>query len=426
MPAPRPDRAGYGATVGRQPIPWAPESLADDFRELMFRFEDGGNRQKLSRWEGPTRVALMDAELEPYRPYVADLVARIDARTPLLDLSLADAAEGEIAVRIIPRETLAEFAPEALCVVTPGEHTVADFLAAARTGRRVGWRSDGVIERVTIFIPARATPQAIRKCLVEEISQALGPLNDIWLLDDSIFNDDGAHEELTAFDLLMLETLYSPELERGMHPVKARAAAERAIRRILGGAAGRERRFRSPQGDDFERTARQALEDGPAATASSLEAMVTAGLKLPEGDHRRGAALRMRANAETRRDDREARETDLRAAVAAFERGGGPDSVRLAAARVDLALLALLDKRDDEAERLAALAEPVLAANAQPLGLALALRMRALALARLGRTTEARPVAEQALDWAAYAFGADNGTLAIWRKDFKAFGIPGA
>ena len=53
-------------------------------------------------------------------------------------------------------------------------------------------------QRVAVFLPADAAPQELRDCLHEEIAQALGPLNDLYRLPDSIFNDDNVHTVLTG------------------------------------------------------------------------------------------------------------------------------------------------------------------------------------------------------------------------------------
>jgi len=52
--------------------------------------------------------------------------------------------------------------------------------------------------------------------LHEELAQALGPLNDLYRLPDSVFNDDNIHTVLTGFDMLILRTYYAQELRNGM------------------------------------------------------------------------------------------------------------------------------------------------------------------------------------------------------------------
>jgi hypothetical protein len=56
----------------------------------------------------------------------------------------------------------------------------------------------------------------MRDCLHEEIAQALGPVNDLYRLSDSVFNDDNFHTVLTGFDMLILRAYYAPELRSGM------------------------------------------------------------------------------------------------------------------------------------------------------------------------------------------------------------------
>ena len=70
----------------------------------------------------------------------------------------------------------------------------------------------------------------MRDCLAEEITQALGPANDLYRLPDSIWNDDNFHGMATAFDMLILRALYQPELESGMTPPGGGGGAARRPR----------------------------------------------------------------------------------------------------------------------------------------------------------------------------------------------------
>ena len=69
---------------------------------------------------------------------------------------------------------------------------------------------------MAIIIPNDASPQEVRDCLHEELAQALGPLNDLYRLPNSVFNDDNVHTVLTNFDMLILRATYAPELASGM------------------------------------------------------------------------------------------------------------------------------------------------------------------------------------------------------------------
>ena len=57
----------------------------------------------------------------------------------------------------------------------------------------------------------------------EEVAQALGPLNDLYRLPDSVFNDDNFQSVLTGFDMLMLRVHYAPELASGMSEAEVAA-----------------------------------------------------------------------------------------------------------------------------------------------------------------------------------------------------------
>ena len=53
------------------------------------------------------------------------------------------------------------------------------------------------------------------------LSSATGPLNDLYHLPDSVFNDDNFHTVLTSFDMLILRAYYAPELQSGMNEAEA-------------------------------------------------------------------------------------------------------------------------------------------------------------------------------------------------------------
>ena len=54
------------------------------------------------------------------------------------------------------------------------------------------------------------------RCMVEEILQGLGPVNDDRSLDESVFNDRSRHATFTGFDRHILNMLYHPLIEPGM------------------------------------------------------------------------------------------------------------------------------------------------------------------------------------------------------------------
>jgi hypothetical protein len=105
--------------------------------------------------------------------------------------------------------------PQAACFVVPRVSSWAEF-RRARGSRDLDWTTLTGRDRVAVFIPSDVSPQEVRDCLHEEVAQALGPLNDLYRLPDSVFNDDNFHAVLTGFDMLILRTYYDAELANGM------------------------------------------------------------------------------------------------------------------------------------------------------------------------------------------------------------------
>ena len=188
--------------------------MARDILDLAFELESGRELPGLSRFEGPVRVRVAGAADAGLRGDLDALLARLRAEAGL-DIGVTASSDAEIVVEIVPRAAFSVTVPDAACFVVPGASSWGEFLAERGTPDQ-DWTTLHVREQAAIFIPGDAAPQAIRDCLHEEIAQALGPLNDLYRLPDSVFNDDNVHVTLTGFDMLVLRVLHEPELRPGM------------------------------------------------------------------------------------------------------------------------------------------------------------------------------------------------------------------
>lgn len=74
---------------------------------------------------------------------------------------------------------------------------------------------NGRIERSTAVIVAD-DDYLFSRCLVEEVLQGLGPMNDDDRLPASVFNDTSRHTTLTEFDRALMNVLYHPLIRPGM------------------------------------------------------------------------------------------------------------------------------------------------------------------------------------------------------------------
>ena len=149
-------------------------------------------------------------------------------------IDLRPAAAGQAAAITVEFTTKAELQrlePSAACFVAPNVSSLREY-RGLRGSSALEWQGLSSRQKVAIFVPGDISPQEIRDCLHEETAQALGPLNDLYRLPDSVFNDDNFQSVLTGFDMLMLRLHYAPELTSGMTEAAVAARLPAVIARL--------------------------------------------------------------------------------------------------------------------------------------------------------------------------------------------------
>ncbi|MCV6585725.1 MAG: DUF2927 domain-containing protein [Marinibacterium sp.] len=190
-------------------------NMAQDFLDLHFALESGRALPRMTRFEGPVTLRLAGTPNTLMSSDLDRLLTRI-RREAGIDIRRVPATQAaNITVQAIPRDDIRRVLPDAACFVVPNVTTLDEYRSNRRSNR-INWAAMDSRETVGVFIPNDTSPQDIRDCLHEEIAQALGPLNDLYRLPDSVFNDDNVHAVLTGFDMLMLRLTYAPELRSGM------------------------------------------------------------------------------------------------------------------------------------------------------------------------------------------------------------------
>ncbi|MCB1389846.1 MAG: DUF2927 domain-containing protein [Rhodobacteraceae bacterium] len=216
------------------------QEMVRDFLELGFAMESGRPIAAFSRFEGPVIVTTRGVAPATAIPDLDRLIGRLRAEAGIDIARAATAPEGAntITVEFLPRRQMQAVVPAAACFVVPNVSTWQVFVANRRSPS-IDWTR--VVQRsgAAVFVPDDTTPQEIRDCLHEEIGQALGPLNDLFRLSDSIFNDDNFQTTLTGFDMLLLRVWYSPELAPGMTQEQVAARLPTLLNRLNPGGRGR-------------------------------------------------------------------------------------------------------------------------------------------------------------------------------------------
>ncbi|WP_322865553.1 DUF2927 domain-containing protein [Aquicoccus sp. G2-2] len=236
MPGPVPDQATRAAppenAMALPPIktfatpdPTRPQrsnvDIARDFLDLSFRLESGRDLPVLTRFTQPISIRVTGAVPTTLMPDLRRLVYRLKHEAGL-QVALTNAPSASITIQAITRAQIRKTLPQAACFVVPNITSIAQY-PAARRSPKANWALLRKRTQMAVFVPSDAAPQEVRDCLHEELAQAMGPLDDLYRLPDSVFNDDNIHTVLTGFDMLMLKTYYAPELHNGM--TRAQAAA---------------------------------------------------------------------------------------------------------------------------------------------------------------------------------------------------------
>lgn len=381
--------------------------MAQDFLDLSFRMESGRNLPSLTRFEGLITVRVIGERPASLDTDLARLLDRLrrEARINITRVSADQPAN--ITIQALPQRDMQRIVPQAACFVVPRVTSWAEF-KRYRRNKRTDWTTLTVRQTLSVFVPSDESPQELRDCLHEELAQALGPLNDLYRLPDSIFNDDNFHTVLTGFDMLILRAYYAPELQNGMSANQVATVLPDLLARL--NPAGQR-----PGLGPFARTPRDwttAIESALGRRSSTYQRKKAA-LKAIEIAQREGWSDSRRAFSNYVLG-RVSIASDIDLALASFLQANAiyasKPTMRVQEAHVAMQLAAFALSSGEAATALELTnrsLKPVSDTENAAL-LATLLLMKAEALEMLGRSSEARNVRLDSLGWARYGFGSET------------------
>ncbi|WP_099826449.1 DUF2927 domain-containing protein [Oceaniglobus indicus] len=381
-------------------------SIADDFLNLSFVLESGRTLPVFTRFEGPVTVRVTGSAPASLFRDLDRLIGRLRQEADIDISRVRPDADASITIDMIPRRDLQRAVPQAACFVVPRVDTWQSFRRNRRSAM-TDWTTLKVREKMAVFIPADVSPQEVRDCLHEELAQALGPLNDMYSLTDSVFNDDNFHTVLTGFDMLILRATYDDALQSGMDRNTVAARLPAILNRL------------NPRGAGVRTAPRAAT---PRIWIDQVETALTA--RIPTA--RRATAAKNAvtiARAGNWNDNRLAfslfalgrlslgREPEL--ALASFLQAGSiyganPET-RIHAAHIamQLAAFAMSSGQPDIAIEIVDFHVDTVRDAENAALLATLLLVKAGALDAMGKTAAAARVRRESLGWARYGFGSD-------------------
>lgn len=387
---------GFGDTAAYRPLaaPAGGQSLTRDFMALTFAMESGRMLETFSRFEGPVTVRMTGNAPSTAAHDLGEVLGRLRSEAGI-DIS-PTTGPASITIEFVSRSDLRRLAPTAACFVVPNVSSLAEF-RRKRGSDAVDWANVTRRDQAAIFIPADTSPQEVRDCLNEELAQALGPLNDLYRLTDSVFNDDNFHSVLTGFDMDILRMTYSPALQSGMS--REEVAAHLGISAAAGGEANPAdwtRAIESSLGRKGSLATRKAAAERALAIAQA------SGWQDGRAAFSYFAVGRLLAGSEP---ERAFDAFDHAAALYARQPEG---ELQLAHIDMQLAAMALAGGLAEEAVRLTDRAIPVVRQHRNAALLATLMLIKAEALEALGNPQAAAALRLDSEPWARYGFGPDS------------------
>ena len=389
--------------------------LALDFIELSFQLESGRDLPVFTRFEGPISVRVTGQPPASLGSDLRRLMHRLRTEAGIDIYEASPSATANITIEAVSRAQIRRALPHAACFVVPNITTISEYKPNRRSVR-TSWTNLRTRKQLAIFLPNDASPQEVRDCLHEELAQAIGPLNDLYRLPDSVFNDDNVHTVLTGFDMMILRAYYAPELRSGMTRGQVANRLPSIFARINPRGEQLPAKFATRTPRAWSQAVQTAL--GPGATPPARRAAAERALNIAQAmgwtDHRRAFAHYANGRLLLATNPKAA-QTHFRAADQYYAATQGADlhrayvATQLAAYAItrgdgDSALLILTPHIDEAAQH----------ENAALLSTLLLLRAEALDLQ--GRSAEARTVRLDSLGWARYGFGPDWAVRAKLRE----------
>ncbi len=418
-PGPQPETSTRTATPDQSVIPVinafpssaAPSpsrsnrDIARDFLDLSFQLESGEKIPTLARFEGPITLRVIGKPSPTLVPELNRLLYRLRNEAGIA-INPVQNESASITVESVPLSTIQKYQPKAACFVAPNISKLSEYRGLRRSPS-ASWEFSEQRKKFTIVIPNDSTPQEIRDCLHEELAQALGPLNDLYRLPDSIFNDDNQHSILTGFDMLILRIYYASNLRSGMTREDVAARLPALLSRLNPAGDRITPQFLSATPRVWSDAIVTALGRGTAPRNRLPAAQKALRIAIDEGwtDNRRAFTHLSLGRLNQAHDAPTAvRHFQLAKHFYAATPGTEPNRAYTAS---QLAAYAISQGDNEEALRLISPHLRIAKRYENAALLASLLLLRAEALEQSGRKEEAHQVRLDSLGWARYGFGAD-------------------
>ena len=204
--------------------------LIDGFHKSVFGLEFGSYRygQIVKKFTGPVRLRVVNQAAVDRTGAIAGFLGRLRGAIPGLDIRLVhDDSSANFTVYVVNRSAYMATVRNSVL----GTHSGS---APGQCLVRVEPGAKG-IRRSTAVIVSDEGEGLFRRCMVEEILQGLGPMNDSASLKYSVFNDSSTYDQFMPFDRMVVSMLYDRRVRHGMSP----GEVDRVLPVVLAGMGAR-------------------------------------------------------------------------------------------------------------------------------------------------------------------------------------------
>lgn len=187
-----------------------PDQLRDGFFKVVFGLEYGrrhGDSQRVKKFTDTVRFHVVNLARENRAAAVHAFISSLPGKvTGLRSMLVRDRETANFTIFLVDRDNFSQVVSRELR---------ADAVAmGARCLVGVRTRNGRILSSTAVIVTD--DPYLFQRCMVEEILQGLGPMNDNATLSESVFNDSSRHTNFTSFDQALMRMLYHPAIRPGM------------------------------------------------------------------------------------------------------------------------------------------------------------------------------------------------------------------
>lgn len=186
-------------------------ALVEGFEAIVFGTEIPGllgGGQYVKKFAKPVRFYIANEAARDRRTAVRAFVASLGRQIRGLSTAITGTArDADFVIHVVDRKDYQRVGRE--IYRNPFMSVPGNCIVRSDFGRRGIVRSDALIV-------SDEGEKLFRRCLIEEVLQGLGPLNDNQRAPDSVFNDTSSLASFSRYDRIMLNMLYDARLTPGM------------------------------------------------------------------------------------------------------------------------------------------------------------------------------------------------------------------